>query len=466
MQSDVPLKCDRVNTNKNITKQRWSSRMLRHIITSIKSKGQQLSQIIELKNGEQAKNQVICGNNGQLRSLAVRGMTVLEREKFHMVVNMPVLDVCREDLNKILPLIQTYRLQSFKNVSVSPATPTTVPILLDPSRVSRIDHLPANITDIGRNSIHLRWQSIELNYGNWKAGEVFAAVLPVDQGTFRSYSRIGHIIHVNLRQHLLPYKHLIGQVLLDKFSGIRSVINKSQIIDNTFRNFQFEVLAGAADFIVSTKENGIIYEFDFSHVYWNPRLVTEHERISKMLGADDVLYDVFSGVGPFSIPCAKRRVNVLANDLNPEAVRWLQHNSVLNKVTKFVRIFNKDGRQFIQADVRADLIERWNAEDAIESYSIHFTMNLPKIAPAVLDVFHGLMRGYDGPVTVLPIVHVYCFVKECDKGASVAAGQLVEEHLGHQMQTNFIEIRLVRSVAPNKHMYCVSFQLTREILFA
>jgi len=47
----------------------------------------------------------------------------------------------------------------------------------------------------------------------------------------------------------------------------------------------------------------------------------------------DVLYDVFAGVGPFTVPAAKKGCEVHANDLNPESVHWLQNNLKLNKVT-------------------------------------------------------------------------------------------------------------------------------------
>jgi len=51
-----------------------------------------------------------------------------------------------------------------------------------------------------------------------------------------------------------------------------------------------------------------------------------------LLKCGDVLYDIFAGVGPFVVPAAKKGCRVIANDLNPDSVHWLQQNVDLNKV--------------------------------------------------------------------------------------------------------------------------------------
>ena len=75
---------------------------------------------------------------------------------------------------------------------------------------------------------------------------------------------------------------MIGQILL-QLPNIKTVVNKTTSINNTYRNFAMEVLAGCNDFNVTVKENYVKFEFDFSKVYWNPRLSTEHERLVKLL---------------------------------------------------------------------------------------------------------------------------------------------------------------------------------------
>jgi tRNA (guanine37-N1)-methyltransferase len=50
---------------------------------------------------------------------------------------------------------------------------------------------------------------------------------------------------------------------------------------------------------------------------------------------------------------------------------------------------------------------------------------------------------------------------------TASAWQRVEEHLGYMLKTeNEVTVHLVRSVAPNKDMYCISFRLPRAITVA
>ena len=96
------------------------------------------------------------------------------------------------------------------------------------------------------------------------------------------YSFIGHVCHLNLKQEADPYKKVIGQILL-QLPNVKTVVNKTNVIDNTYRNFSMEILAGIEDFNVMVKENYVKFQFDFSKVYWNPRLSTEHGRIAELL---------------------------------------------------------------------------------------------------------------------------------------------------------------------------------------
>ena len=51
----------------------------------------------------------------------------------------------------------------------------------------------------------------------------------------------GHLAHLNLRPEALPFKNVIGQVILDKNPTIKTVVNKIGNIATEFRTFPMEV---------------------------------------------------------------------------------------------------------------------------------------------------------------------------------------------------------------------------------
>ncbi|XP_037806560.1 tRNA (guanine(37)-N1)-methyltransferase isoform X2 [Lucilia sericata] len=400
----------------------------------------------------------------------VRGMTVLAIEKFNKTIQVPRLWVPEEKSQRVLPLVKKLLLKMEKLKPVKPLKYQEQEgreILLHPQPVKSWQDLPTQELekhDIKEENYALT--ELNLSYDNWRADEIMKSVLPANEEGLTSYSRIGHIVHLNLRDHLMPYKDLIGQVLLQKVVGCKTVVNKAASIDNTYRNFQLDLLCGEAVYQVETKENGVFFEFDFSKVYWNPRLSTEHERIVQLLKPQDVLYDVFAGVGPFAVPAAKKQCQVLANDLNPESYKWLQHNMKRNKCLAQAQVFNKDGRDFILNELREDLLKRWQQPNA-NNYKIHITMNLPAMAVEFLSAFRGLFAketsiDFSQENVNFPLVHVYSFAKGTNTKELVL--QLVEENLQLKLKDNLEGVYFVRNVAPNKDMYRVSFYLTEEIL--
>lgn len=276
-----------------------------------------------------------------------------------------------------------------------------------------------------------------------------------------SFSRMGHIVHINLREHLLPYKNLIGEVLLDKVAGCQTVVNKIQNIDNTYRNFQMEILKGNDDMVTTVKESNCNFKFDFSTVYWNSRLSTEHERIIKKMKENDVLFDVFAGVGPFSIPTAKKKCYVYANDLNPESFKWLNHNALSNKVKEqYFKSFNKDGKDFIKEVIKSNLPSHTE-----QNQNIYIVMNLPALAVEFLGYFVGLFKQNElSDFKVPPTIFVYCFAKGEDY-VNIAKN-LVIDNFGFDVTNQIIDIFRVRTVSSMKEMMRVSIKLDKDILEA
>lgn len=126
--------------------------------------------------------------------------------------------------------------------------------------------------------------------------------------------------------------------MLDKNPNLKTVINKTDNVgsENEFRTFTYEVLGGPDDLNVEVREAGCTFQFDYSKVYWNSKLDTEHKRIVDLFKPGEVVADVMAGIGPFAIPAGKKGVFVWANDKNPESYRYLDDGIQKNKVRSSV----------------------------------------------------------------------------------------------------------------------------------
>lgn len=168
--------------------------------------------------------------------------------------------------------------------------------------------------------------------------EIVEAILPEElvNDCPSSSTRVAHIVQLNLQNKFLPYKHMLGAIILDKNPEVRTVVNKIEAVGSwsEFRTFPMELLAGSPDTQVVVNEWNCEFHFDFAKVYWNSRLANEHQRIVRMFKPGEAVADVMAGVGPFAIPAAKNRVLVWANDFNPNAFESLKKNIMINKVCK------------------------------------------------------------------------------------------------------------------------------------
>nr|CAD1841168.1 unnamed protein product [Ananas comosus var. bracteatus] len=295
---------------------------------------------------------------------------------------------------------------------------------------------------------------LTLFYDYWQMSELLEALLPEGMIVPTGFETVGHIVHLNLRDEHLPYKKLIAQVVLDKNKPkIQTVVNKIDAIQNDYRTMQLEVLAGNHSLVTTVIENGIRFQVDLATVYWNSRLATERHRLVNNFTSSDVVCDVFSGVGPIAISAARKVKHVYANDLNPNAVEYLERNIVLNKLERKIEVFNMDGRRFIGAIFASQ-----------RPYAVtQVVMNLPNAAAEFLDVFRGISRNRmrDDNCT-LPKIHVYGFSKAqnpeydfCER-INMALCDILKD----------VELHRVRLVAPGKWMLCASFTLPRAVAFA
>ncbi|KAH9838169.1 tRNA (guanine) methyltransferase Trm5 like protein [Teratosphaeria destructans] len=450
-----------------------------------------------------------------------RGMRVLDRSKFIKVIPLRAARVfnnkdisrIRSELEKSKDVLQQDRLA---NVHPDPdpelAKKGRRCILLRPELANASTnehsmngdaksipwpHSSTVIELVEKELISLIPYELKLHYDYWTYHDIMSAILPEDdQGEIPSgYNGVGHVAHLNLRDEYLKYKHLIAEILLDKNQGMKTVINKIDDVgeENEFRTFKYEVLAGPDDMNVTISEEDCIFKFDYSKVYWNSKLNTEHRRLVNMFEPGSVVCDVMAGIGPFAVPAGKKGSFVWANDLNPDSYTSLEDAIKRNKVSKYVRPSNKDGRIFIRT-ATAELAKTEHnvhimskpskkgpaAEPQLlrtvtqpKTFS-HFVMNLPATAITFLPSFIGLytpaVRQNLPPNYPLPVIHVYCFSTKSDD--NVFESQKISDVIGKllhcemkpgEIKDGGVAIYDVRDVAPKKRMFCASFRLPRSV---
>ncbi|KAJ5475579.1 tRNA (guanine(37)-N1)-methyltransferase [Penicillium diatomitis] len=366
---------------------------------------------------------------------------------------------------------------------------------------------------VQKGTVAMTPYNLELDYDYWSYAEIASSILPEDMEEVpQGFTQVGHVLHLNLREHWLPYKHIIAEILKDKNPTIRTVINKTEDVGShsQFRTFPFELLTGDPDLNVIQHEQDCEFRFDYSRVYWNSRLETEHRRLVDKFEAGQMVCDVMAGVGPFAVPAGRKRIFVWANDLNPHGFEVMQDATVRNKVQDFVTPFNQDGREFIRfaaksllesdpvtvtikSKARREKKGKANDGKPIEQpadqlytrprFVDHYVMNLPATAIEFLDAFQGLYEGKEELFTphtkqTLPMVHVYCFSghseNEIDDHKDIC--ERVSERIGFTITPEDrvggtgnpaieLDVFNVRLVSPKKQMFCASFRLPPEVAF-
>eukprot|EP01060_Flectonema_neradi_P004272 TRINITY_DN12781_c0_g2_i1.p1 TRINITY_DN12781_c0_g2~~TRINITY_DN12781_c0_g2_i1.p1 ORF type:complete len:429 (+),score=76.71 TRINITY_DN12781_c0_g2_i1:78-1289(+) len=294
---------------------------------------------------------------------------------------------------------------------------------------------------------------VRLTSTNFSSYEILSEILPKGTTIPSSFEAVGHIAHINLKDEHHKYRFLIGQVILDKNPGLKTVVNKLGAIGSEFREFQFELLAGKADYNATVKQHNCTFTVPYDKVYWNSRLQTEHTRLVKVVCDNEnvILADVMAGIGPFAVPAAKAGVTVHANDLNPVSYEYLQKNSKQNGVSGNVTPYCLDGREFI-----AKIRDMFLLDSSAHQEDVHFAMNLPATAVEFLDAF----LNWDASASPhRAVIHVYCFSSE--KDFKEDAVRLVQHHLKTTEPLPEVSVHHVRNVAPKKEMLCVSFRLAK-----
>ncbi|UXM84231.1 tRNA(Phe) (4-demethylwyosine(37)-C(7)) aminocarboxypropyltransferase Taw2 [Methanococcus aeolicus] len=82
------------------------------------------------------------------------------------------------------------------------------------------------------------------------------------------------------------------------------------------------------------KEYNILFKIDVSKIMWSMGNIDERKRMADISNPNEVVIDMFAGIGYFTIPMAKysKPKKIYALELNPDSYHYLVENIKLNKL--------------------------------------------------------------------------------------------------------------------------------------
>jgi tRNA (guanine37-N1)-methyltransferase len=272
--------------------------------------------------------------------------------------------------------------------------------------------------------------------------------LPVDLlGWEPTYERLGDI--VILDEDDPERAREAAAAVMDSSLPAKTVVNRASKVKGETRVRDWDVLAGDGTETVH-REYGCEFRVDIARVYFSPRLATERHRVVKQVAADERVFDMFAGVGPFVIPAAKRGATCVGVDLNPHAVRYLRENARRNGVEDRVTAIEGDVRDVVSDSSGAGASD--GGREGYADWASRVVMNLPHSADAFLDTAVRL-AGDDC------VLHYYDIQHEADP---FGPGERAIRAAAEPAYDVSVETRHeVRSYAPHELNVCLDVRLSR-----
>lgn len=172
---------------------------------------------------------------------------------------------------------------------------------------------------------------------------------------YSSFDIIGNVVIIKISEALAAKKSLIGESILEEIKSVKSVFAQISSVKGDYRLRDLEHIAGENNTLVEYREHGCRFRVDLINTYFSPRLSTERLRIANLTSDNEVITNMFAGVGTFSIIIAKMhsRCKVFNIDINPVAIELSMSNSKLNGVESQVIPILGDAKDVITRDIRS-----------------------------------------------------------------------------------------------------------------
>jgi tRNA (guanine37-N1)-methyltransferase len=213
----------------------------------------------------------------------------------------------------------------------------------------------------------------------------------------KSFDIIGEIAIIEFNtfkfqddENLHLIKKEIAEAITLVNNKIISVYEKISEIKGIFRLRKLNLLYGKDISETIYRENSCLFKLDIKRTFFTPRLVYERNRIvSSNIKENEIIIDMFAGVGPFSIQIAKKhKVMIHAFDINPYAYNYLCENISLNKLIGTITPHNLDINNLLNSNNEIGKSLKNKADRVI--------MNFPENSIKYLNVACYLMKKSGG----------------------------------------------------------------------
>lgn len=245
-----------------------------------------------------------------------------------------------------------------------------------------------------------------------------------------SFDIIGTIAIIKIPESLTSKRKLIADALIEEIRPVKSVFCQVSAIEGDYRLRKLELISGENSPITVYKEHGCTFKVDVINTYFSPRLSTERLRIAKLTEPNEVIVNMFGGVGTFSIIISRynKSAKVYSIDSNPIAIDMCRQNIEINKLRGNVFPVLGDAEQEIHK--------------GLKGIAKRVLMPLPEKAKDFVDAAVSSLENGSGTI------HYFCHVGADNKKAAVQNGIIDTSESFSKFDHTIRNVRVVREVGP------------------
>ena len=165
-----------------------------------------------------------------------------------------------------------------------------------------------------------------------------------------SFDVVGDIlIFSDFPKELSKKEKLIGEVILQTYPHIKTVLKKTKKYSGKFRTPKLKIIAGEKRKETTHKENEVFIKLDVEKVYFSARMSSERKRIAGLVKPNETVLVMFSGCGIYPLVIARnsQAKEVYSIEINPTAHKYALENIRKNKMENKVKVFVGDVRKVI-----------------------------------------------------------------------------------------------------------------------